>query len=134
MTNPTDASAAAPAGRRRWWRVGQNAGAAAVGRVVAGLSQLALAPLLLRDLGAEVFGWAMAVVALIAMGQFADLGVAMALQQELSETWARADAARARRIYASGARLLAGLGAGWLALALPAAWWWGPHFIATPAG
>ena len=85
--------------------------------MVSGLCQLALIPLLLRLLGTGTFGWVMALVALVGLSQFGDLGVAMALQQKLSEAWARGDDAGLRRTYASGLRLLLGLGLAWFVLA-----------------
>jgi O-antigen/teichoic acid export membrane protein len=102
--------------------------------VVSGLCQLALIPLLLGLLGTATFGWIMALVALVGLSQFADLGAAMALQQKLSEAWARGDAAGLRQTYASGVRLLLGLGLAWFVLAAPAAWWLGSHFLAVPLG
>ena len=133
--SPPDASAdSLPAGHRRWWRVGQNAGALVAARVVSGLCQLALVPLLLGLLGTERFGWVMALVALAGLSQFADLGTAMALQQKLSEAWARSDAAGLRQTYAAGRRLLLILGLAWFVLAAPAAWWLGSRLLSVPAG
>ena len=131
---PTSVTHATHGAHRRWRRVGQNAGALAAARVVSGLCQLALVPLLLRVLGTETFGWAMALTALVGLSQFADLGVAMALQQKLSEAWARGDQAGLRRTYASGQRLLLGLGLGWLVVLAPAAWWLGRHALTAPQG
>ena len=122
------------AGRHRWGRVGQNAGALVAARVVSGLCQLALVPLLLGLLGTEKFGWVMALVALAGLSQFADLGTAMALQQKLSEAWARNDAAGLRQTYAAGLRLLLILGLAWFVLAAPAAWWLGSRLLSIPAG
>ena len=102
--------------------------------MVSGLCQLALIPLLLRLLGTGTFGWVMALVALVGLSQFGDLGVAMALQQKLSEAWARGDDAGLRRTYASGLRLLLGLGLAWFVLAAPAAWWLGSRLLAVPSG
>lgn len=132
MTAHPDAPASPPVGRQRWGRVGRNAAALAATRVVSGLCQLALVPLVLGHFGADLFGWITALVALVAMAHFADLGVAIALQQELSEAWARQDHAALRRIYASGSRLLALIGAAWLVVALPAAGWLGPRLLAAP--
>ena len=134
MSLPDSPADSPHAGRRRWWRVGQNAGALVAARVVSGLCQLALIPLLLGLLGTGTFGWVMALVALVGLSQFADLGVAMALQQKLSEAWARGDASGLRRTYASGGRLLLGLGLAWFVLAAPAAWWLGSRLLAVPSG
>lgn len=122
------------AGRQRWWRVGQNAGAQIAARVISGLCQLALVPLILSQLGVDSFGWTMALVTLVGLSQFTDLGVAMALQQALSEAWAHGDHDSLRRVYASGLRLLAFLGLGWLVVSVPAAWWFGEGVLASPAG
>jgi O-antigen/teichoic acid export membrane protein len=134
MSPPAPSADSLPSGRRRWWRVGQNAGALVAARVVSGLCQLALIPLLLGLLGTRTFGWVMALVALVGLSQFADLGAAMALQQKLSEAWARGDAAGLRRTYASGVRLLLDLGLAWFIFAAPAAWWLGSRLLAVPAG
>ena len=134
MTTFDDASPARPAGRSRWERLGVNAGASIAGRIVAGLCQFALVPLLLGQLGTEAFGWTMALVAIVSLSQFADLGVAMALQHELSVAWARQDSAALRRTYASGQRLLWRLGLGWLLVTAPLIGWLGPLALAAPAG
>ncbi len=121
-------------GYRRWWRIGQTAGAHAAARVVSGVSQLALVPLLLGHLGAATFGWMMMLVALLALTAFADLGVGVAVQQALAQAWGRDDGTKLRNTYANGMRLLIWLGLGWLALILPVAWWLGPRLMAAPAG
>ncbi len=125
MNFPADAPDSLRAGRRRWQLVGQNAGAQILSRLVSGLCQLAFVPLLLHRLGTDTFGWVMAAVACVALSQFADLGVAMALQQNLSEAWARRDFAAAQHTYVAGARLLLLLGAAWFVVAGPLAWWIG---------
>lgn len=134
MSPPAPSADSLPSGRRRWWRVGQNAGALVAARVVSGLCQLALIPLLLGLLGTRTFGWVMALVALVGLSQFADLGAAMALQQKLSEAWARGDAAGLRRTYASGVRLLLDLGLAWFIFAAPVAWWLGSRLLEGPMG
>ena len=134
MSPPAPSADSPHAGRRRWWRVGQNAGALVAARVVSGLCQLALVPLLLGLLGTATFGWVMALVALVGLSQFADLGAAMAFQQKLSEASARGDGTGLRRTYASGVRLLLGLGLAWFLLAAPAAWWLGGRLLVVPPG
>ena len=132
MTTGTKRTNVVAESERRWWRIGQNAGALAIARVLSGLCQFLLVPVLLRTLGTETFGWAMALVALVSLSQFADLGVAMAFQQDLSEAWARNERTGIRRTYASGVQLLAWLGAGWFILAIPLAWWGGASLLPAP--
>lgn len=127
-------SPAASLSHARWWRIGQTAGAQAVAKVVSGISQLAIVPLLLHHLGTENFGWLMALVALAGLVQFADLGVQTALQHELAEAWSRGDESGLRKIYVAGGRVLTLLGLAWCGLALPLAWWLGPRLVATPGG
>ncbi len=119
---------------RRWWRVGQNAGASFVAKIVSGACALVMVPLLLTQLGVEMFGWVSALVALVSLSQFADLGVAMALQSALSAAHARESDGALRTVYASGTRLLAGLGGAWLAISAPLAWWLGAHAFPAPGG
>lgn len=134
MSNRAPTADSHHAGRQRWWRVGQNAGAQIAARVVSGLCQLALVPLILSRLGVDSFGWTMALTTFVGLSQFTDLGVAMALQQALSEAWAHGDDDTLRRVYASGARLLALLGLGWLVVCVPAAWALGEHVLVSPGG
>ena len=134
MSNRAPTADSHHAGRQRWWRVGQNAGAQITARVISGLCQLALVPLILSRLGVDSFGWIMALTTFVGLSQFADLGVAMALQQALSEAWAQGDDASLRSVYASGARLLTFLGLGWLVISVPAAWALGEPVLASPGG
>lgn len=130
---PDNSRDAAVEGRRRWWRISQTAAAQTAAKVVSGLCQLVLVPLLLSHLGADVFGWMMALYGITALISFADLGVVIALQQRLAEAWGHGDGEKLRLTHDCGAKILARLGLGWLLAGLPFAWWLGPRLLAAPA-
>ncbi len=133
MIPPDDSRDLRAEGRRRSWRVGHTAAAQALAKIVSGLSQLVLVPLLLVHLGTDVFGWVMTLFALTGLISFADLGVVIALQQRLAEVWGQARPAELRRVHAGGARLLARLGWAWFAGGAVFAWWLGPALLPAPA-
>jgi O-antigen/teichoic acid export membrane protein len=132
MLSPPPSSLPNAAGRARWRRAAQTAGAQGAAKIVSGLCQLAIVPLLLGHLGTQTFGWTMALVALVGLTQFADLGVQTALQQELAEAWGRGDPDQLRRIYVAGKRLLTLLALGWFVIALPVGCWLGPRLLPAP--
>ncbi|MBX3736820.1 MAG: hypothetical protein KF715_09040 [Candidatus Didemnitutus sp.] len=120
--------------RARWWRVGQNAGANVAAKIATGLCTLALVPLLIGRLGVETFGWLSALLGFAGLAQFADLGVALALQSRLATLAARHDEGALENCFRSGERVLRRLALAWAAIALPLAVLGGPHLLHTPAG
>lgn len=117
--------------RNRWRRVGENAFAMAGARGVSALTQLLVVSILLQALGLTTLGWILAVMAPVALSQFADFGVSLAMQQAISEASAHHDAEVARRTFDSGRHLLGWIALGWGAVCLPVAWW-GGHLIVRP--
>ena len=74
----------------------------------------------------------MALIAMVGLSQFADLGVAMAFQQALSEAWARGNDSELKATYSSGLRLLTYLGIAWFIGGAALAWFFGSRLLAAP--
>jgi O-antigen/teichoic acid export membrane protein len=115
--------------RIRWWRVGQTAGANFVARFISGLCQLVMVPLLLHAFGAQHFGWVMTITNLVALSQFIDLGVAIALQHTLAEAWSRRATTEVQTVFASGVWILMRIGILWFLAGAPLAWWFGKNIL-----
>ncbi len=74
---------------------------ALVGRVVSALVPLLLVPVVLSDIGADLYGLWMAVVAVTGMAAFADLGLGNGLLTRLAPCYASGDTTQARRYVSS---------------------------------
>lgn len=124
----------AHARQARWWLVGQNAGANIAAKIVTGLCTFALVPLLIGRLGVETFGWLGALLGFAGLAQFADLGLALALQSRLAALAGRKDERALEQCFRSGERVLGRLALAWTAVTLPLAFFLGPRVLHTPAG
>ena len=91
----------------RWTQVYKSAGATVLGRAVSMLCTLAQVPIALHYLGKESFGLWITLTGVVAMLNFADLGIGLGMQNKISAAYGRDDMAQAREIFLTGFALLA---------------------------
>lgn len=116
--------------RTRWRGVLRTFGASALARVISAACSLLQVPLALAQLGSQAYGLWMTLTGIWALLSFADLGLGLALQNQMSAAWGREDQAAMKGLMLHGVRRLTQLAALLAVIFLPLAWWvdW-PHLL-----
>ncbi|MCX6955545.1 MAG: hypothetical protein NTV51_25645 [Verrucomicrobia bacterium] len=116
--------------RARWRGVMRTFGASAVARVISAACSLLQVPLALAHLGSQAYGLWMTLTGIWALLSFADLGLGLALQNQMSAAWGREDPAAMKGLLLYGLRRLTQLAIVLALVFLPPAWlidW--PHLL-----
>jgi O-antigen/teichoic acid export membrane protein len=109
--------------RERWRGVARTFGASMLARVVASVLSLLQVPLALAHLGSQAYGLWMTLTGIWALLSFADLGLGLALQNQMAAAGGRGDQAGMKGLMLAGTSLLARLSAGLAVILFPLVWW-----------
>jgi O-antigen/teichoic acid export membrane protein len=104
---------------RRWRRIMQAATAGATGRIVSLACSLVQVPIALSHLGPDAFGLWMTLTSMVALANFADLGLGLGLQNLISRAHGRDAHEELATVFRTGFLLLTAIAALLLAVGLP---------------
>src|SRR5450432_1197274 len=116
MTTPNEVSTLNSHEKKRWRRLWQAILSDGFSRALAAVANLIQVPIALNYLGREGFGLWVVLVGSVQMFGFADLGMALGLQNEVSDAYGRDDMQAVRNLFVTGVKLLAIVSLGVVAL------------------
>jgi O-antigen/teichoic acid export membrane protein len=102
--------------------VARTFGASALARVIAAACSLVQVPLAIAHLGSQAYGLWMTLTGIWALLNFTDLGLGLALQNQMSAAWGRDDQPAMKGLLRHGLLRLVQLAAGLAVVLVPLAW------------